>query len=187
MPGPGAEIPPQAVSTVVRTGVSVRTTVILGVTLAFLLGLGAYGFGFLPKANVEEGSVPSNMQSLSCADACDKQQQDCVLNVTARQGDPAECIKQAAVCKNHCQASAAAASIETQPPAPPAATSTDTLVPDPKCLGDCDAAYQSCKSDETMPLDSCVSSYNACIAQCKSVEPIPEASTSTSATSTINY
>ena len=171
MPDQFTPTPPQTASTIVKTRVSMRTTVILGVTVAFLLGLGAYGFGFLPKPIAEEEGAPSNAPALSCADSCDQNRPNCVLNVTAKQGDPAVCDEQAAVCKNNCQASAAAASIKTQPPALPAATSSDTLVPDQKCLGDCDTAYRACKADETVPPDTCVSAFNVCTAECKPVEP----------------
>jgi hypothetical protein len=159
------------------------SVIVIGVTLALLIGLGAYGIVFLPKSNAEESGVPSNVRSVSCTDACEQDRRDCVLNATAKQGDTAACEVQDTMCKNNCEASPAAVPIE-KPPAPPVATSTDALVPDPDCLGDCDTAYRACKADATMPPDVCVSAYNVCTAPCRLVEPAFVAPASASAAST---
>jgi len=83
-------------TTLVTTKTSTGTKVVVGTLIGFMLGLAAYGFGFLPM--LQQKTVKAPVYQPTCMDACYNNDKIC-----RTQNKPAICDQNLIVCSQSCQ------------------------------------------------------------------------------------
>jgi len=187
-------ITPQPVQTIVKTGVTTRAKILIAVSFAFLFGLGAYGFGFLPFMN-----EPNKEQeaAATCQDTC-KQRQTICDNLTEQKDKDAcqaeidqcwkSCLPPSApfvACSDSCKLKKQdCVTVRTEKQldtalcdqdevacqqlcqTPPTDTSSTgaSVIPD-ACQNGCSEMYGKCK-DSGQPFEVCDPAMKQCLQQC---------------------